>query len=100
MAIKLEELEVKQGFHYQVEDGVAVITYDLPDSPVNTLTPLMVYFPFIVTVAQRYRKEAGVGTIVAIMLPYAVIMLVAWIVLFAIFFIFNIPLGPGYYPRG
>jgi 3-hydroxyacyl-CoA dehydrogenase/enoyl-CoA hydratase/3-hydroxybutyryl-CoA epimerase len=39
MAIKLEELEVKQGFHYQVEDGVAVITYDLPDSPVNTLSP-------------------------------------------------------------
>ncbi|MBZ4416789.1 fatty acid oxidation complex subunit alpha FadJ [Myxococcus sp. RHSTA-1-4] len=39
MAIKLEELEAKQGFSYQVEDGVAVITYDLPDSPVNTLSP-------------------------------------------------------------
>jgi aminobenzoyl-glutamate transport protein len=74
--------------------------YRVGDSPVNTLTPLMVYFPFIVTVAQRYRKDAGVGTIVAIMLPYAVIMLVAWIVLFAIWFAFNIPLGPGYLPRG
>ncbi|QSQ24250.1 fatty acid oxidation complex subunit alpha FadJ [Pyxidicoccus parkwayensis] len=39
MAIKVEELMVKQGFNYQVEDGVAVITYDLPDSPVNTLSP-------------------------------------------------------------
>src|SRR5205814_7648863 len=30
--------------------------YRIGDSPVDTLTPLMVYFPFIVTVAQRYRK--------------------------------------------
>jgi aminobenzoyl-glutamate transport protein len=74
--------------------------YRIGDSPVNTLTPLMVYFPFIVTVAQRYRKDAGVGTIVSIMLPYAVIMLIAWIVLFAIWFLLNIPLGPGYLPRG
>jgi len=39
MAIKLEELEAKQGFSFEVEDGVAVITFDLPDSPVNTLSP-------------------------------------------------------------
>ncbi len=44
----------------------------------NVLTPLMVYFPFIVTIAQRYRKDSGVGTIISIMLPYAVIMAVAW----------------------
>ena len=73
--------------------------YRIGDSPVNTLTPLMVYFPFIVTVAQRYRKDAGVGTIVAIMLPYAGIMLIAWLVLFALWFVLNIPLGPGYFPR-
>jgi aminobenzoyl-glutamate transport protein len=73
--------------------------YRIGDSPVNTLTPLMVYFPFIVTVAQRYRKDAGIGTIVAIMLPYAVLMLVAWIVLFVIWYALNLPLGPGYLPR-
>jgi aminobenzoyl-glutamate transport protein len=73
--------------------------YRIGDSPVNTLTPLMVYFPFIVTVAQRYRKDAGVGTIVAIMLPFAVIMLIAWIVFFVIWYALNIPLGPGYLPR-
>jgi aminobenzoyl-glutamate transport protein len=73
--------------------------YRIGDSPVNTLTPLMVYFPFIVTVAQRYRKDAGIGTIVAIMLQYAVLMLIAWIVLFVIWYALNIPLGPGYLPR-
>lgn len=39
MAIKLEELEAQQGFTYKVEDGVAVITIDQPDEPVNTLSP-------------------------------------------------------------
>jgi aminobenzoyl-glutamate transport protein len=70
--------------------------YRIGDSPVNTLTPLMVYFPFIVTVAQRYRRDAGVGTIVALMVPYALIMLVAWTVFFVLWFALGIPVGPGY----
>ena len=46
--------------------------YRVADSPVNALTPLMVYLPFIVTIAQRYQKKAGIGTVVALMLPYSV----------------------------
>ena len=37
----------------------------------NVLTPLMVYLPFIVTVAQRYKKDAGLGTVISLMIPYA-----------------------------
>lgn len=74
--------------------------YRIGDSPVNVLTPLMVYFPFLVTVAQRYRKDSGIGTIVSLMLPYAVIMMAAWILLFVLWFALGIPLGPGYPVRG
>jgi aminobenzoyl-glutamate transport protein len=70
--------------------------YRIGDSPVNTLTPLMVYFPFIVTVAQRYRKDAGIGTIISLMIPYALIMGIFWIVLFVVWFLLGIPWGPGY----
>jgi aminobenzoyl-glutamate transport protein len=56
----------------------------------------MVYFPFIVTVAQRYQKDAGLGTIVAIMLPYALTLAVAWILFFVVWFALGIPVGPGY----
>src|SRR5688572_17260439 len=38
-AMKAQELEAKQGFTYQVEDGVAVLTIDLPGESVNTLSP-------------------------------------------------------------
>src|SRR5215510_8528052 len=48
--------------------------YRIGDSPVNIVTPLMVYLPFVVTVAQKYQKDAGIGTIVALMLPYTLIL--------------------------
>lgn len=74
--------------------------YRVGDSPVNTLTPLMVYFPFIITVAQRYRKDSGLGTVVSLMIPYAVIMLAAWTLFFVLWYVLGIPLGPGYPVRG
>ncbi len=70
--------------------------YRIGDSPVNTLTPLMVYFPFIVIIAQRYKKESGIGSIIALMIPYALIMGFFWILLFVVWFLAGIPLGPGY----
>jgi len=70
--------------------------YRVGDSPINTLTPLMVYFPVIVAFAQRYQKSAGVGSLVALMLPIAAVVLVAWLVFFILWFLLGIPLGPGY----
>lgn len=69
--------------------------YRVGDSPMNVLTPLMVYMPFIVTIAQRYKKDAGIGTVIALMIPYAMWLLVAWIVIFAAWFLLGIPWGPG-----
>ena len=48
--------------------------YRVGDSPMNVVTPLMVYLPFIVIVAQRYQKDAGLGTIISLMIPYIVII--------------------------
>ncbi|MFO7548632.1 MAG: AbgT family transporter [Acidimicrobiia bacterium] len=69
--------------------------YRIGDGPTNVLTPLMVYLPFILTVTQRYKKDAGLGTVVAMMLPYTLWILVAWIALFVVWFLLGIPLGPG-----
>jgi aminobenzoyl-glutamate transport protein len=56
----------------------------------------MVYLPFIVTIAQRYKKDAGIGTVVALMIPFVGILLIAWILLFVVWFALGAPLGPGY----
>jgi aminobenzoyl-glutamate transport protein len=70
--------------------------YRVGDSPINTLTPLMVYFPVIVVFAQRYQKKVGVGSLIALMLPIAAIVLVAWLIFLILWFVLGIPLGPGY----
>ena len=70
--------------------------YRIGDSPMNVITPLMVYLPFIITVMQRYQKESGIGTVIALMLPYTLIIAVAWIILFILWYVIGIPLGPGY----
>jgi aminobenzoyl-glutamate transport protein len=70
--------------------------YRLGDSPMNVITPLMVYLPFIVLVAQRYKKSAGLGTIIALMIPAAAVVLVAWLLFFIAWFLLGIPMGPGY----
>jgi aminobenzoyl-glutamate transport protein len=70
--------------------------YRVGDSPINTLTPLMVYFPVIVAFAQRYQKNSGVGSLVALMLPIAGVVLVVWLAFLILWFVLGIPLGPGY----
>ncbi|MET0695843.1 MAG: AbgT family transporter [Acidimicrobiia bacterium] len=79
-----------------VTPQTVLAAYRVGDSPVNVITPLMVYLPFIVTIAQRYRTDAGIGTVVALMIPFVIAILIAWILLFVIWFWLGIPLGPGY----
>lgn len=70
--------------------------YRIGDSPMNVITPLMVYLPFIVVVSQRYVKDAGIGTIISLMIPYTFIVLLLWIIFFVVWYVVGIPLGPGY----
>lgn len=52
--------------------------YRVADSPMNVITPLMGYFPLIVIYCQQYVKGAGVGTVIALMLPYTLWMVPIW----------------------
>ncbi len=79
-----------------VPPQTGLAAYRVGDSPINVVTPLMVYLPFMVTIAQRYQKDAGIGTIIALMLPYVVIIAISWTLLFVVWFLLGIPLGPGY----
>jgi aminobenzoyl-glutamate transport protein len=79
-----------------VAPQTVLAAYRIGDSPVNVVTPLMVYLPFIVTVAQRYDRKAGLGTIIALMVPYVFAVLISWILLFTVWWSLGIPLGPGY----
>jgi aminobenzoyl-glutamate transport protein len=78
-----------------VAPQTVLAAYRVGDSPANVITPLMAYFPLIVIFTQRYRKDAGIGTVVAIMLPYVVVLSVLWTLFFVAWYLIGIPLGPG-----
>jgi aminobenzoyl-glutamate transport protein len=71
-----------------------IAAYRVGDGPMNVITPLMVYLPFIVLVCQKYRKKAGIGTVVSMMLPYTGIVLVAWTLFYILWYLIGIPWGP------
>lgn len=76
--------------------------YRIGDSTTNIITPMMSYFGLIMAVAIRYKRDTGVGTLMAMMLPYSMVFLVGWTALFCIWvFALGLPVGPGaatYYP--
>jgi len=68
--------------------------YRLGDSMTNPITPLLAYFPLILITAQRYVPQAGIGSMVALMLPYSIWFGISSTAMFALWFIAGIPLGP------
>ena len=78
-----------------VEPQTVLAAYRVGDSPVNVLTPLMPYFALMVVFAKRYQSDAGIGTVIALMIPYAFIVTVVWVLFFVLWFVLGIPLGPG-----
>lgn len=76
-----------------VRPEAVLAAYRVGDGPMNAITPLNAYFALIVTFAQKYQKNAGVGTLVALMLPYVVVVSVAWIILLVVWQVLGLPWG-------
>jgi aminobenzoyl-glutamate transport protein len=65
------------------------------DSCTNIITPLLSYFPLILTFAQKYDPRTGIGTLIATMLPYSLVFLVVWTLLLVVWIMLGLPMGPG-----
>ena len=77
------------------DPNLVLAAYRVGDSPMNVITPLNVYLAVMVGFSQKYVKDAGIGTIVALMLPYTMVLLVVWTLMLILWNFFGIPLGPG-----
>jgi len=69
--------------------------YRVGDSSSNVIAPMMSYFALIVAFTERYQSKAGLGTVIATMLPYTVTFLIVWTALLVAWLLFGWPLGPG-----
>ena len=79
------------GYSPELIQGV----YRIGDSATNLISPMMSFFALIVPFVQRYDSKAGIGTVIATMLPYSIAFLVVWMILLVIWLLLGLPLGPG-----
>ena len=71
------------------------VAYRVGDSVTNVISPMMSYFALIIAFVQRYDPKAGIGTLVALMLPYSIALWVGWSLLLIVWLMLDLPLGLG-----
>jgi aminobenzoyl-glutamate transport protein len=69
--------------------------YRVGDSVTNPITPLNAYLVVILVAIRRYEPKAGLGTLIALTLPYSLTALVIWTAFLLAWLAMGIPLGPG-----
>ena len=69
--------------------------YRIGDSVSNIITPMNPYMIIIIIEVRKYINGSGLGTIVAMMLPYSGAFLLVWIFLLIGWIQTGLPLGPG-----
>lgn len=68
--------------------------YRIGDSVVNVITPLNSYMLIILGVLLKYRKNAGLGTLMSLMIPYSVLFFAVWTLFLLGWYMLNQDLGP------
>lgn len=69
--------------------------YRIGDSVVNIITPLNSYLLIILVVLQKYKKNAGLGSLISLMVPYSMVFFVVWTAFLLVWYYAGLPLGPG-----
>lgn len=78
-----------------ISPEMTTAAYRMGDSYTNIMTPLMSYFPLILAFCRRWDPSAGVGSLLALMLPYALTFMVVGFAMVGTWVALDLPLGPG-----
>lgn len=76
-----------------IDADQTMAAFRIGDSVANSLTPMSPYFAVALGFLQRYRREAGIGTLISMTLPICATMFVVWTALFLAWVSLGIPLG-------
>jgi aminobenzoyl-glutamate transport protein len=78
-----------------ISPEMTTAAYRMGDSYTNIMTPLMSYFPLILGFCRRWDPSVGVGSLLALMLPYALSFMLVGFIMVGSWVYFDLPLGPG-----
>jgi aminobenzoyl-glutamate transport protein len=78
-----------------ISPEMTTAAYRMGDSYTNIMTPLMSYFPLILGFCRRWDPSVGVGSLLALMLPFALTFMVVGFLMVGTWVALDLPLGPG-----
>lgn len=76
-----------------VDPAAVLAAYRVGDSPLNIVNPIMAYFPLIVVFAARYDRRSGIGTVIALMMPFFLALTAVWTLFFLLWYAVGLPWG-------
>lgn len=68
--------------------------YRIGDSTTNIITPLNAYLVIVLVFVRQYAPRGGMGTLVAMMMPYTVVFTIGWTIMLLVWMQLGAPLGP------
>jgi aminobenzoyl-glutamate transport protein len=77
------------------EPGFVQAAFRVGDSATQIITPLNPYMIVLLTFLRRWEPGAGLGTVMARLLPFTVAFWLAWAAILSVFFFVDLPIGPG-----
>jgi aminobenzoyl-glutamate transport protein len=77
------------------EPAFTQAAFRVGDSATQVITPMNPYMVVLLGMLRKYEPAAGLGSLFARMLPFVVPFWIAWTLILAVFFAFDLPLGPG-----
>ncbi len=77
------------------EPAFTQAAFRVGDSATQIITPMNPYMVVLLGMLRKYEAQAGLGTLFARMLPFVVPFWLIWTIILAVFFLADLPLGPG-----
>ena len=77
-----------------ISPNLTTAGYRIGDSVVNIVTPLNTYLPIVLIALQKYRRNAGLGTLISLMVPYSITFGAVWITFLLFWYFMGWNLGP------
>lgn len=76
-----------------ISPEMAQCAFRIGDSATNAITPFMFYMPLVLTYMQQYDKQSTYGSLLRYTWRYSLSILLAWTILFILWYISGLPLG-------
>lgn len=69
--------------------------YRIGDSTTNIISPMSPFFVVVLGFIQKYKKDAGIGTLLSLTIPLSFALWALWGLVFFLWWAVGIPWGPG-----